>query len=259
MDNRQIAYITGATSGFGKAIALSLAKNDYDIIVTGRRKERLEALAEEVAKITQSKVWISHYDIRNNDAVEQAIDILPDSWKQIDVLVNNAGLAAGLNSIQEGSLEDWNQMIDTNVKGLLYVTRKIVPLMIARNSGYIINIGSIAGKEVYPNGNVYCATKHAVDALTKAMRIDLLPHGIKVTQIAPGAAETEFSLVRFKGNQEAADNVYKGYQPLTGEDIAGMVEYLVKLPKHVCINDLVITCLAQASATNFYKNRIRID
>jgi NADP-dependent 3-hydroxy acid dehydrogenase YdfG len=145
-------------------------------------------------------------------------------------------------------------MIDTNVKGLLYVTRKIAPLMIARKSGYIINIGSIAGKEVYPNGNVYCATKHAVDALTKAMRVDMLPHGIKVTQIAPGAAETEFSLVRFKGNKDAADNVYKGYQPLTGEDVAEIVEYLVKLPKHVCINDMVVTCLAQASVTHLYKN-----
>jgi NADP-dependent 3-hydroxy acid dehydrogenase YdfG len=249
-----IAYITGATSGIGKAIALNLAGNGYDIIITGRRKERLEALAEEVAKSYQSKVWISHYDIRDPEAVEQAIETLPDEWKQIDVLINNAGLAAGLNSIQEGSLDDWNQMIDTNVKGLLYVTRKIAPLMVARKSGSIINIGSIAGKEVYSNGNVYCATKHAVDALTKAMRLDLLPHGIKVTQIAPGAAETEFSLVRFKGNQQAADNVYKGYQPLTGEDIAAMVEYLLKLPKHVCINDMVVTCLAQANAGNFCKN-----
>jgi len=253
-NDRKIAYITGATSGFGKAVASNLAKNGYDVIITGRRKERLDALAEEIVKTTQSNVWVSCYDVRNNDAVEKAIDNLPDEWKQIDVLINNAGLAAGLNPIQEGVLEDWNQMIDTNLKGLLYVTRKIAPLMVARNSGYIINIGSIAGKEVYPNGNVYCATKHAVDALTKAMRIDLLPHGIKVTQIAPGAAETEFSLVRFKGNQAAADNVYKGYQPLTGEDIAEIVEYLVKLPKHVCINDLVVTCLAQASASNFCKN-----
>jgi len=245
-----IAYITGATSGFGKAIALNLAKNGYDIVVTGRRKERLDALYEHITKNTRAKVWVSHYDIRDNDAVEQAINALPDSWKQIDVLVNNAGLAAGLTPIQEGSLTDWNQMIDTNLKGLLYVTRKIAPLMVARNNGYIINIGSIAGKEVYPNGNVYCATKQAVDALTKAMRIDLLPHGIKVTQIAPGAAETEFSLVRFKGNQAVADNIYKGYQPLTAEDIADIVEYLLKLPKHVCINDMVVTCLAQASAVN---------
>ena len=248
-----IAYITGATSGFGRAIALNLAGNGYDIVITGRRKERLEALAQEVAKTTQAKVWISHYDVRDNAAVEQAIDTLPDAWKQIDVLINNAGLAAGLSPIQSGSLSDWEQMIDTNVKGLLYVTRKIAPLMIARNGGHIINIGSIAGKEVYPNGNVYCATKHAVDALTKAMRIDLLPHGIKVTQIAPGAAETEFSLVRFHGDKEAADNVYKGYKPLTGEDIADIVEYLLKLPKHVCINDMVVTCLAQGSAVNFNK------
>ena len=252
-NNKQIAYITGATSGIGRAIALNLAKNGYNIIITGRRKERLETLAEEVAKTTQSTAWVSCYDIRDNEAVEKAIDALPKEWKQIDILINNAGLAAGLSSIQTGSLDDWNQMIDTNIKGLLYVTRKIAPLMIARNSGHIINIGSIAGKEVYPNGNVYCATKHAVDALTKAMRVDMLPHGIKVTQIAPGAAETEFSLVRFKGNQEAADHVYKGYQPLTGEDIADIVEYLLKLPKHVCINDLVVTCLAQASAANVYK------
>ena len=252
-DNRKIAYITGATSGFGRAIALNLAGNAYDIVIAGRRKERLEDLAEEIAKTTQTKVWISPYDIRDNDAVEKAISTLPDAWKQIDVLINNAGLAAGLSPIQEGSIDDWEQMIDTNVKGLLYVTRKIVPMMIARNSGYIINIGSIAGKEVYLNGNVYCATKHAVDALTKAMRIDLLPHGIKVTQIAPGAAETEFALVRFKGNQEVAENVYKGYQPLTGEDIAGIVEYLLKLPKHVCINDLVVTCLAQANTVHLYR------
>jgi len=254
MKNNQIAYITGATSGFGKAIALNLAKNGYDIIITGRRKERLEALSEEIAKTTSAKVWVSSYDVRDGEAVAQAIDALPSSWQQIDVLINNAGLAAGLNPIQEGSLEDWNQMIDTNIKGLLYVTRKIAPLMVARNSGHIINIGSIAGKEVYPNGNVYCATKHAVDALTKAMRVDMLPHGIKVTQIASGAAETEFSLVRFKGDLQAAENVYKGYQPLTGEDIADMVEYLLKLPKHVCINDMVVTCLAQANASHFYKN-----
>jgi len=254
MKNNQIAYITGATSGFGKAIALNLAKNGYDIIITGRRKERLETLAEEIMQTTEAKVWVSSYDVRDSEAVAQAIDVLPNSLQQIDVLINNAGLAAGLNSIQEGSLEDWNQMIDTNIKGMLYVTRKIAPLMIARNSGHIINIGSIAGKEVYPNGNVYCATKHAVDALTKAMRVDMLPHGIKVTQIAPGAAETEFSLVRFKGDLQAAENVYKGYQPLTGEDIAGMVEYLLKLPKHVCINDMVVTCLAQATASCFYKN-----
>ena len=252
-DNRKIAYITGATSGFGRAIALNLAGNAYDIVIAGRRKERLEDLAEEIAKTTQAKVWISPYDIRDNDAVGKAISTLPDTWKQIDVLINNAGLAAGLSPIQEGSIDDWEQMIDTNVKGLLYVTRKIVPMMIARNSGYIINIGSIAGKEVYLNGNVYCATKHAVDALTKAMRIDLLPHGIKVTQIAPGAAETEFALVRFKGNQEVAENVYKGYQPLTGEDVAGIVEYLLKLPKHVCINDLVVTCLAQANTVHLYR------
>jgi NADP-dependent 3-hydroxy acid dehydrogenase YdfG len=164
-------------------------------------------------------------------------------------LVNNAGLAVGLNSIQEGNIDDWERMIDTNIKGLLYVSRIVAPLMIKQGQGHIINMGSIAGKEVYPNGNVYCATKYAVDALTKAMRMDMIKHGIKVTQIAPGAAETEFSLVRFKGDKQAADNVYKGFTPLSADDIADVVEYVVNLPQHVCLNDIVITCLAQANTT----------
>ena len=247
-----IAYITGATSGFGKAIAQKLAQKGYDMIITGRRKERLSDLEKEL-QANGVDVWVSNYDVRDIEAVKKAIDSLPEQWKEIDVLVNNAGLAAGLGTIQEGSFDDWNRMIDTNVKGLLYVSRLIAPLMIERRCGHIINIGSVAGKDVYPNGNVYCATKHAVDAISKAMRIDMLPYGIKVSQICPGAAETEFSLVRFHGDKEKADNVYKGYQPLSGDDIADIVAYLVAMPKHVCINDLTVTCLSQANALHFHK------
>jgi NADP-dependent 3-hydroxy acid dehydrogenase YdfG len=244
-----IAYITGATSGFGKAIALRLAKNGYHVIITGRRKALLESLSEEIKQKYSVEAWASHYDVRDANSVRKAIEDLPEQWKKIDVLVNNAGLAVGLNSIQEGNIDDWERMIDTNIKGLLYVSRYIAPLMIKQGHGHIINIGSIAGKEVYPNGNVYCATKHAVDALTKAMRIEMVKDGIKVTQIAPGAAETEFSLVRFKGDQQAANNVYQGFTPLTADDIADVVEYLVNLPQHVCLNDIVMTCLQQANAT----------
>jgi NADP-dependent 3-hydroxy acid dehydrogenase YdfG len=248
-----IAYITGGSSGFGKAIALRLAKNGYNLVITGRRKHLLEELAQEIKDKYKVEVLVSHYDVRSAEAVKNAVDNLPENWKKIDVLVNNAGLAVGLNSIQNGDIDDWERMIDTNIKGLLYVTRYIAPLMIKQGYGHIINIGSIAGKEVYPNGNVYCATKHAVDALTKAMRMDMLKDGIKVTQIAPGAAETEFSLVRFKGDKQTADNVYKGYTPMSADDIANVVEYVVNLPKHVCLNDIVMTPLAQASVTNIYK------
>ena len=248
-----IAYITGASSGFGKAIALRLAKNGYNIVVTGRRKELLEAFAQQIRDEYKVEILVSHYDVRCAEEVRNAVENLPENWKKIDVLVNNAGLAVGLSSIQNGDLEDWERMIDTNIKGLLYVTRNIAPLMIKQGHGHIINIGSIAGKEVYPNGNVYCATKHAVDALTKAMRIDMVKDGIKVTQIAPGAAETEFSLVRFKGNKQAADNVYQGFTPLSAEDIADVVEYVVNLPKHVCLNDIVMTPLAQANTMIIYK------
>ncbi|MDR0605307.1 MAG: SDR family NAD(P)-dependent oxidoreductase [Bacteroidales bacterium] len=244
-----IVYITGATSGFGKSIALKLAKNGYHVIITGRREKLLQSLAEEIKQNYPVEVWTSPYDVRDANSVKTAVNNLPDKWKHIDVLVNNAGLAVGLNSLQEGNIDDWERMIDTNVKGLLYVSRNIAPLMIEQGHGHIINIGSIAGKEVYPNGNVYCATKHAVDALTKAMRMDMVKHGIKVTQIAPGAAETEFSLVRFKGDKQAADNVYKDFIPLSADDIADVVEYVVNLPKHVCVNDIVVTCLAQANTT----------
>jgi NADP-dependent 3-hydroxy acid dehydrogenase YdfG len=248
-----IAYITGVTSGFGRAIALRLARKGYNLVITGRRKPLLESLAKEIRENNDVDIYISNYDVRDLKAVKEAIESLPENWKKIDVLVNNAGLAVGLSSIQNGDIDDWERMIDTNVKGLLYVSRHIAPLMIKQGHGHIINIGSIAGKEVYPNGNVYCATKHAVDALSKAMRIDLLPHKIKVTQISPGAAETEFSLVRFKGDKQAADNVYKGYEPLTGDNVADVVDYVISLPKHVCLNDIVMTCLAQANASNFYK------
>ncbi|MDR3236304.1 MAG: SDR family NAD(P)-dependent oxidoreductase [Prevotellaceae bacterium] len=248
-----IAYITGATSGFGRACAKRLAKLGYDVILNGRRKELLASLGQEIEDKYGVHVWLANYDVRELDAVKQSVADLPASWQAIDVLINNAGLAVGLTNIQDGDFDDWNRMIDTNIKGLLYVTRLISPLMIARGKGHIINIGSVAGKDVYGGGNVYCATKHAVDALNKAMRIDMLAYGVKVSQIAPGAAETEFSIVRFKGNKEAADKVYEGYKPLTEEDIADAVEYLVKLPPHVCVNDLIITSLNQANASIIHK------
>lgn len=246
--------ITGATSGFGLATARIFAKNGHRLIITGRREERLNKLAVELKAEFGVEVLPLVFDVRDSKAVQAAADNLPVEWRNIDVLVNNAGLAVGLGPIQEGVIDDWERMIDTNIKGLLYMTRAFAPFMIARKSGHIINIGSIAGKEVYPNGNVYCATKYAVDALSKAMRTDMLKHGIKVTQIAPGAAETEFSVVRFKGDQTAADNFYKGFAPLTGEDIAEIVYYVTTLPAHVCINDLVVTPTAQASATNIIRS-----
>lgn len=247
------AYITGSSSGIGKAIALRLAKKGYNIILTGRREALLQSLAQQIREEYRVDVWVSPYDVRKVEEVKNAVENLPENWKRIDVLVNNAGLAVGLNTVQDGNIEDWERMIDTNIKGLLYVTRHIAPLMIKQGTGHIINIGSIAGKEVYPNGNVYCATKHAVDALTKSMRMDMVKDGIKVTQIAPGAAETEFSLVRFKGDKQAADNVYKGFTPLSADDIADVVDYVVNLPHHVCLNDIVMTPLAQASTTIIHK------
>ncbi|MDD2413157.1 MAG: SDR family oxidoreductase [Bacteroidales bacterium] len=240
--------ITGATSGIGRAIAIKFAEQGNRIVITGRRQNRLDELEKQILGFEKSEVKSLCFDVRHKEAVYEAIDSLPAEWKQIDILINNAGLASGLNSIQEGDIDDWEKMIDTNVKGLLYVTRKIAPLMIDRQKGHIINIGSIAGKEVYPNGNVYCATKHAVDALSKAMRIDMLQHGIKVTQIAPGAAETEFSKVRFHGDEERASKVYQGYQPLMAEDIADTAFFIANLPPHVNINDLLIVPTSQASA-----------
>jgi len=248
-----ITLITGATSGIGKACAIYFAKNKHDLIITGRRKERLQKLAAELEKEYLIQVLPLAFDIREREATEHAISSLEGKWKNIEILVNNAGLASGLNTVQDGLIDDWERMIDTNIKGLLYMSRAVLPLMIGNGKGHVINIGSIAGKEVYPNGNVYCATKFAVDALTKGMRIDLVKHGIKVTQIAPGAVETEFSNVRFHGDIERAAVVYKGYQPLRPEDVAEVVYYATTLPKHVNINDLVLMPTAQASAVIMHK------
>lgn len=249
----KIALITGATSGIGQATALKAAEAGYDVIITGRRRDRLEELAKTI-RSKGADVLILGFDVRRQTEVQSAIDSLTDKWKNIDVLVNNAGLAVGVSPIQEGVLDDWERMIDTNVKGLLYVTRAVTPLLIARQGGHIVNIASIAGKEVYPGGNVYCATKHAVDALSRAMRTDMLRHNIKVTNIAPGMVETEFSLVRYKGDSEAAANVYKGIQPLTNEDIADTILFAITRPPHVCLNDIVIMPTAQANARDVNRN-----
>ena len=244
----KIALITGATSGIGRATAISLSQNNFDVIITGRRKELLEDLEKEIKSKTSGRVHILNFDVRNKEEVFNAIDSLPDDWNNIEVLVNNAGLAVGLNHIQEGVIDDWERMIDTNIKGLLYVTRKVSPGMIAKNHGHIVNIGSTAGKEAYENGNVYCGTKHAVDAISKGMRIDMLKHKIKVTAINPGMVETEFSIVRFKGDNEKADKVYRGFTPLYGKDVADAILFAVTRPEHVCINDMIITATAQANS-----------
>ena len=251
----KIALVTGATSGIGKAIALKLAKESYDIIITGRRKERLEELKVELTKANNIRVLTLNFDIRIYNEVEKSFSNLPKEWQDIDVLVNNAGLAVGLNPIHQGVINDWERMIDTNIKGLLYMTRLVSPGMADRKNGHIINICSIAGKDVYANGNVYCATKHAVDALSKGIRIDLLPYGIKVTQICPGAVETEFSLVRFKGDDNRAKEVYKGFTPLYANDIAEAVYYAVSQPKHIDIQDVLIMPTAQADGSTFHKER----
>jgi len=249
----KIILITGATSGIGLACAHIFAKNKHDIIITGRRSDRLEKISSELSKLYKVEILTLNFDIRKQKAVKEAIENLPEKWKKIEILINNAGLAAGLNPLQEGSVDDWEQMIDTNIKGLLYVSRLVTPFMIKNKTGHVINVGSIAGKEVYPSGNVYCASKHAVDAITKGMRIDLIEHGIKVTQIAPGLVETEFSMVRFKGNKEKAEKVYQGYEPLLPEDVAEVIYYTTTLPAHVNINDLIIMPTAQASATIVHK------
>lgn len=250
---KKIICITGASSGFGKATAELFAENGHDLIITARRKDRIDTLAKKLSTQFQVNILPIELDVRNQKAVKNTFEKLPENWKKIDVLINNAGLASGFDKIQDGNLDDWEQMFDTNVKGLLYVSKEVIPLMIAQNKGHIINIGSTAGKEVYQKGNVYCASKHAVDALTKSMRIDLLEHGIKVTQIAPGAAETEFSEVRFNGDKEKAKNVYQGFKPMTSNDIAEIIYYTTTLPEHLCINDLTVTSLAQANS--FYIHR----
>ncbi|OFX49055.1 MAG: NAD(P)-dependent oxidoreductase [Bacteroidetes bacterium GWA2_30_7] len=246
---KKIALITGATSGIGYSTALKLAENGYDTIITGRRLNLLSELEKRIKKEYKTNVLSLSFDIRNNDEIIKIFEKLPSNWQNIDVLVNNAGLAVGLEPIQSGKIDDWERMIDTNLKGLLYITRKVVPTMIQNKSGHIINIGSIAGKEVYPNGNVYNATKHAVDALSQAMRIDLVSFGIKVTAIHPGMVETEFSLVRFQGNEKSAKNIYKGFSPLLANDIADAIIFVVTRPSHVNINDMIIMPTAQASAT----------
>lgn len=250
---KKIALITGATSGLGKAIAIRLGKEGYNLIITGRRKERLEELEKEISINYNSRVLPVDFDVRNYEEVENVLNSLPEEWKKIDILVNNAGLAVGLDPIYKGVVDDWERMIDTNIKGLLYVTRVISPGMVERKSGHIINIGSIAGKGVYPNGAVYCATKHAVNALNQGMRMDLLPYNIRVTQICPGAVETEFSLVRFKGDQSRADQVYTGYENLVADDIAESVYFAVSQPPHVDIQDMLVMPTAQATGNMFHK------
>ncbi|MCL7752364.1 SDR family NAD(P)-dependent oxidoreductase [Polaribacter sp. Z022] len=246
------AFITGATSGIGKATAEIFAKNNIRLVVCGRRKERLDVLKKELSEFTE--VATLHFDVSKRNEVENAINSLPDNFKKIDILINNAGNAHGLSSIQNGSLDDWDAMMDINVKGLLYVSKAIIPQMTERNSGFIVNIGSIAAKDVYPNGNVYCASKHAVDALNKGMRIDLNKHNIRVSAIHPGAVETEFSDVRFKGDTEKAKSVYAGYKALQAEDIADIIYFVVTRPYHVNIEDLVVYPTAQATPTILNKD-----
>jgi hypothetical protein len=249
----KIIMITGATAGFGRATAVQFAKNGFDIIITGRRKERLDELEKELLLYERIRVLSLNFDVRDRVEVATVISNLPEEWKAIEILVNNAGLAVGMDHIDKGNIDDWERMIDTNIKGLLYVTRAVSPLMVARNRGHIFNIGSIAGKESYENGNVYCASKSAVDSLSRAMRIDLLKNNIKVTHIAPGMAETEFSIVRFKGDKERADAVYKGIDPLNGKDIADIIYFCATLPEHICINDLVVTPTQQAGVNHNYR------
>lgn len=244
----KIALITGATAGFGEACAERFAKEGYHLVITGRRAERLQEVRQQLEQQYKVKVKTLAFDVRDKAAVATALGSLEEEWRAIDVLVNNAGLALDLSTIDEGNSEDWDTMLDTNVKGLLYVSRTVIPWMRDRMKGHIVNIGSTAAKTVYAKGNVYCASKAAVDALSQGMRIDLLPYNIKVTAVHPGAAETEFSLVRFKGDASRAKDVYKGFTPLSGKDVADVVFYCCSLPPHVCINDLVVTPTAQANA-----------
>ncbi|MFN2457265.1 MAG: SDR family NAD(P)-dependent oxidoreductase [Chitinophagaceae bacterium] len=251
---QKTVFITGATSGFGEACAYKFAADKCLLILNGRRVERLKELQQNLSKDLHAESFLLPFDVQDREAVFKSLGNLPDEWRNIDILINNAGLALGRDFFQDGDMDDWNTMIDTNLKGLLYVSKAVIPLMISNNKGHIINIGSVAGKEVYERGNVYCATKFAVDAISKGMRIDLLQSGIKVTAIHPGAADTEFSIVRFKGNEEAAKKAYQGYQPLSAQDVADVIFYTTTLPAHVCINDVVLTCTQQANAVYFYKD-----
>ncbi len=247
----KIALITGATSGIGEATALLLSQNNYNLILTGRRKERLISLKNKIVKKTKADVLTLNFDIRSLNETEAAFKSLSDKWQKIDVLINNAGLAVGFNTVQNGVIDDWERMIDTNIKGLLYITRLVSPLMIKRSKGHIINISSIAGKETYPLGNVYCATKHAVQSVTKGMRIDMLKHGIKVSSVSPGAVNTEFSLVRFKGNKNKARHVYDGFIPLFANDIAETILFVLSRPQHVNIDDILVMPTDQAFSRDF--------
>lgn len=251
---KRTALITGATAGIGKATAVRLANEGYNLIVTGRRKERLEELQSELRTLG-AEVSICSFDVRNHDQVADAIKSMMHDGHKIDVLVNNAGLASGLDKLQDGDIEDWDKMIDTNVKGLLFVSRNVIPHMIENGSGHIVNIGSIAGKEVYPNGNVYCGTKHMVDALNKSMRRELAEHGIKVSAVNPGAVETEFSIVRLHGDLEKAKKVYDGFENLVAEDIADAIYFIISRPEHVNINDLIIMPKAQPAAGTVIRNK----
>ena len=249
MKTNKLVFITGATAGIGQATAFKLAGENFNLIIAGRRNDRLKELEQKIKKKFSCQVTTLCFDIRSQEETEQAWNSLDSQLQNIDVLINNAGLAAGLDYIQDGNLDDWNQMIDTNIKGILNISRLIMPKMVEKKSGHIINIGSIAGKETYEKGGVYCATKHAVEAISQGMRIDLLPYGIKVTNVCPGMVETEFSLVRFKGDKEKAKNVYNGLIPLHAEDIAETIWFVLSRPAHVCINDILVMPTAQASAT----------
>lgn len=251
----KIVLITGATSGIGAAAAQKFASAGDHLIITGRRADRLYELKHELEKAFSIKILPLVFDVQDRKAVEDILGTLPAEWHRIDILINNAGLAAGRDSFEDADMDDWETMLNTNVHGLLYVSKAIVPYMIQQKKGHIINMGSVAGKEVYENGNVYCASKFAVDALSKAMRIDLLKHHIKVTAIHPGAVETEFALVRFRGDEKKAAATYNGLVPLTAGDIADTIFYCTQLPEHVCINDLVITCTQQAGTYYFHKTQ----
>ncbi|HOZ84913.1 MAG TPA: SDR family NAD(P)-dependent oxidoreductase [Niabella sp.] len=246
--SQKTVLITGASSGIGKACAERFAENNFNLIITGRRKDRLELLSEELQSKCHVKVLILNFDVRERNQVESLMNALPEEWQKIDILINNAGLAAGRDNFVDALIEDWETMVDTNLKGLAYVTKAVLPYMLKAGNGHIINIGSTAGKEVYALGNMYCATKHAVTALSESMRIDLLKHNIKVTAIHPGATETEFAKVRFKGDEDKAAKTYDGILPLSGDDVAQAILYCAQLPPHVCINDLVITCTQQANS-----------
>jgi len=251
----KIVFITGATSGFGKACAEKFASAGYDLILNGRREARLIEIKNQLEKKFNVAVCLLPFDVRDRETVFSAIKQIPEEWQNIDVLINNAGLALGREYFFEADIDDWETMLDTNVKGLLYVSRAVIPFMIKQGKGHIINLGSVAGMEVYEKGNVYCASKFAVDAISKSMRIDLLKQNIKVTNIEPGAADTEFSIVRFKGNDSTAKQVYDGIEPLTAEDVADIIYYTTTLPSHVCINELVVTCTQQANSIYFNRNK----